>query len=76
MTTDQRRLPPGHPLGSGDVIVPDDDEKRAFVLAQVRNGSAVLPPDNGKLPAGATHVIVGTMADGSPVLQRARFSAY
>jgi hypothetical protein len=46
--------------------------KRKFEEALVKRGDAV--PDGKPLPAGATHAIVGTGADGKPILKRKRFS--
>ena len=76
VTTKTGKVSEGHKLGAGEVIVPEDEKSRAFVQAQIESGAAVHPPADGRLPPGATHLIVGKTADGLPMLQRARFSVF
>ena len=59
-----------------DLIVPDNPEKEAFVRGPVQRGEAVEPKPDGTLPPGATHVIVGQMKNGLPIVKRVRFSAF
>jgi hypothetical protein len=47
--------------------------KKKFEQGILARGEAV--PAGKPLPPGATHEIVGTAPDGSPVLKRKRFSA-
>ena len=74
MTTEKKTPATGHPLGSGPLLEPSTDDSRAMIKAAVESGAAVHPPEDGKLPSGATHVIVGETEAGEPILQRARFS--
>lgn len=46
--------------------------KRKFERGVIARGEAV--PEGTPLPRGATHEIVGTDAEGNPVLKRKRFS--
>jgi hypothetical protein len=46
--------------------------KKKFEQGIITRGEAV--PAGDPLPAGATHEIVGTARDGSPILKRKRFS--
>jgi hypothetical protein len=46
--------------------------KRKFAQGILARGEAV--PDGQPLTPGATHVIVGKDADGTPILKRRRFS--
>jgi hypothetical protein len=45
-----------------------------FVQGLLARGEAVYP-QNGKLPPGATHAIIGKDKDGKPIVERRRFSA-
>jgi hypothetical protein len=47
--------------------------KRKFERGVIARGEAV--PKGKPLPPGATHEIVGTDAEGHPILKRKRFSA-
>ena len=46
--------------------------KRKFERGVIARGEAV--PKGKPLPPGATHEIVGTDAEGEPILKRKRFS--
>ena len=46
--------------------------KRKFERGVIARGEAV--PKGKHLPPGATHEIVGTDAEGAPILKRKRFS--
>jgi hypothetical protein len=46
--------------------------KRKFERGVIARGEAV--PAGKPLPPGATHEIVGTDAEGAPILKRKRFS--
>lgn len=59
-----------------EAIVPSDESSKAFVRALVERGEAVVPPPDGKLPPGATHVIIGTTPEGLAIVKRVRFSAF
>jgi hypothetical protein len=48
-------------------------QRRMYIADLIRSGKAAVAKD-GKLPPGATHEIVGTDADGQPILVRRRFS--
>jgi hypothetical protein len=57
-------------------IVPDSEEKKAFIKGLLDNHQAARPLPDGSLPPGATHEIVGEGKDGLPIVKRKRFSAY
>lgn len=57
-------------------IVPHDEASRSFVEGLVARGQAARPDAQGKLPAQATHEIVGETEAGLPILRRRRFSAF
>ena len=57
-------------------IVPADPATAAFVKGLVERGEAARPDAAGKLPAGATHEIVGDGPDGLPIVVRRRFNAF
>ena len=46
--------------------------KQKFERGIIERGEAA--PKGSPLPSGATHEIVGTNADGTPILKRRRFS--
>ena len=48
--------------------------KAAFQRGILERGEAAVADANGNLPPGATHEIVGTDADGRPILKRRRYS--
>ncbi|HVU10079.1 MAG TPA: hypothetical protein VHD90_02325 [Phototrophicaceae bacterium] len=48
-------------------------ERRAYIEHLIKTGQAAEAQD-GKLPPGATHEIVGKDANGVPILKRRRFS--
>jgi hypothetical protein len=49
-------------------------EERRYVEDLVARGEAAEPDDEGNLPPGATHEIIGRRADGLPRIRRRRFS--
>jgi hypothetical protein len=57
-------------------IVPDSEEKKAFIKGLLDNNQAARPLPDGSLPPGATHEIVGEAENGLPIVKRKRFSAY
>jgi len=56
-------------------IVPDSEEKKAFIKGLLDNHQAARPLPDGSLPPGATHEIIGEAANGLPIVKRRRFSA-
>ena len=48
--------------------------KEKFVRDLVERGEAAVPDEEGKLPHGATHSVVGEDKKGQPVVKRRRFS--
>jgi hypothetical protein len=50
------------------------EESKKFRRDAELRGEAVPVTKDGSLPAGATHVIVGREPDGTPILERRRFS--
>jgi len=57
-------------------IVPDSDEKKAFIKGLLDNHQAARPLPDGSLPPGATHESGGEGENGLPIVKRKRFSAY
>lgn len=54
-------------------IVPDTVESQAYVRGIVERGEAAVADQDGKLPRGVTHEIVGHHdASGLPILVRRR----
>jgi hypothetical protein len=51
-----------------------DDSAERFAEDLVARGEAAEADEDGKLPPGATHEIVGYTEDGKPKLRRRRFS--
>ena len=51
----------------------DSQQQRMYIEDLIKSGKAAVAKD-GKLPPGATHEIVGTDADGRPIVVRRRFS--
>jgi hypothetical protein len=45
-----------------------------FVRGLVERGEAAKADENGNLPPGATHEIVGTSTSGVPIVVRRRFA--
>jgi hypothetical protein len=68
----QKAIEPGE---GGKAIVPNDPDTVRFVKGLVERGEAASCGADGKLPPGATHEIVGTAANGLPIVVRRRFSA-
>ena len=66
---------PGQPGTHDEPVKPKTPEEKAFVHGLVERGEAAYPDKEGKLPAGATHEIVGEGPDGLPIVRRRRFSA-
>ena len=50
------------------------EAEAAFQRGLIERGEAAQVDENGRLPPGATHEIVGHDAEGRPVLKRRRFS--
>jgi hypothetical protein len=48
--------------------------EQAFVRGLVERGEAAYPDQDGKLPPGATHEIIGEGPDGLPIVRRRRFA--
>ena len=57
-----------------DLIVPKDATSVSFVKGLVARGQAVRANEDGSLPPGATHEIVGETETGLPILRRRRFA--
>jgi hypothetical protein len=50
--------------------------QEAFERGIIERGEAAVADENGRLPPGVTHEIVGHDATGYPILKRRRFSAF
>lgn len=50
--------------------------KEAFEKGILERGEAAEADENGRLPPGVTHEIVGYDKDGRPILKRRRFSSF
>jgi hypothetical protein len=50
--------------------------QEAFERGIIERGEAAPADENGKLPPGVTHEIIGQDATGRPILKRRRFSAF
>lgn len=48
-------------------------ERKAFIADLVARGRAAERDKSGKLPAKATHEIIGYEDDGTPIVKRIRF---
>jgi hypothetical protein len=53
-----------------DLIVPKDERSASVVQALAARGRAARRNQDGSLPPGATHEIVGTTDQGVPILRR------
>jgi hypothetical protein len=53
---------------------PLSEAEAAFQRGLIERGEAAVADQNGRLPPGATHEIVGHDPDGRPILKRRRFS--
>jgi hypothetical protein len=51
------------------------EAKEAFERGLIERGEAAPADDQGRLPPGVTHEIVGHDESGRPILKRRRFSA-
>ena len=49
--------------------------EEAFIRGLIERGEAAKADENGNLPQGATHEIVGTSPSGLPIVVRRRFYA-
>jgi hypothetical protein len=58
--------------GNKGLIVPNDPASISYVRDIVARGEAAKADENGKLPPGKTHEIVGEVASGLPILKRIR----
>lgn len=72
MTEDDKAKAPALPDPKGDKA---SQAEEAFVRGLVERGEAAKADENGKLPPGATHEIVGTTASGVPIVVRRRFAS-
>jgi hypothetical protein len=57
---------------------PEERAKRAeeaFIKGLIERGEAAKADENGNLPPGATHEIVGVSPSGLPIVVRRRFYA-
>lgn len=52
----------------------DDLAREQFERGVLDRGEAAIPDENGNLPSGATHEIIGYDSKKRPILQRKRFS--
>lgn len=65
---------------TGETAAPDlkaDKDRKAeedFVRGLVERGQAAKADENGNLPPGATHEIVGVSESGVPIVVRRRFA--
>jgi hypothetical protein len=50
--------------------------REAFERGIIERGEAAVADEQGRLPPGVTHEIVGHDASGRPILKRRRFSAF
>jgi hypothetical protein len=50
--------------------------KEAFERGIIERGEAAVANENGQLPPGVTHEIIGHDPDGRPILKRRRFSTF
>ena len=48
----------------------------AYEKGVLERGEAAVADEHGRLPAGATHEIIGHDENGRPILKRRRFSAF
>jgi hypothetical protein len=48
-------------------------ERKAFIAGLIARGQAAERDKNGKLPAKATHEIIGYETDGTPIVKRVKF---
>ena len=64
----------GKERGEEGLIVPDDPETTNFVNAIVARGQAAKANNDGSLPPGVTHEIIGETKEGLPILKRRRFA--
>lgn len=59
-----------------DCIVPDNGEAEAYVRGLVERGQAARRDQHGQLQPGVTHEILGTAANGLPIVREVRKSAF
>ena len=61
---------------------PDPEAERqrkaqeAYERGIIERGEAAVADENGRLPPGVTHEILGHDASGRPILKRRRYSAF
>lgn len=60
---------PGNPASSEKTRRAEE----AFVRGLIERGEAARADENGNLPPGATHEIIGTSESGLPIVVRRRF---
>jgi hypothetical protein len=62
------------PSETPGAVGPLTDAEAAFQRGVIERGEAAAPDENGRLPPGATHEIIGHDTEGRPILKRRRFS--
>lgn len=72
---------PSSPEKSDDAAPPEaqtgaERDASNFTRGVLIRGEAARPDESGELPSGATHEIVGEDEEGTPVIQRRRYSAF
>jgi hypothetical protein len=57
-------------------VTPGTTDEESFVRGLVERSEAALPDQNGNLPPGATHEIIGHQENGLPIVRERRKSLY
>jgi hypothetical protein len=70
----QKAKPDDAPTTAENAI-PERDAQ-TFTRGVIIRGEAARPDEDGDLPSGATHEIVGEDEKGLPVIERRRYSAF
>lgn len=61
---------------AADSPLESERDARNFTRGVIIRGEAAKPDEEGKLPPGATHEIVGEDEEGLPIIKRSRYSAF